>query len=205
LTPPDFATRDLREMLGLLILVAIAEQRGPEHPYAETIERRPATQLLHFLAQYLRFFTGKSSAAIFVPPFWHGPALCGHELQPNPLRIGAEFPFAPAPADILFATQWSAHLFGAILLEPCVSVFAEGFKIGHRNSPDSATIFFPSARNYKHFDLRPLGQALLNASVADARCHRPSGRLTGETASSNGPSLLLSNPRVNAFNEEQML
>src|SRR5580692_2885140 len=96
-------------MLALLILIAIAEQRRSEHPDPEAFERRPASELAHLLAQDLRLFPRESATAVLTRPFGHRPAPCGHSLEPQTLRIGSKFPFASAPANILFALRRSAH------------------------------------------------------------------------------------------------
>ncbi len=53
LAPADQARRDLRQVLLLLRLVAVFEQRRPQHPDAEARQRRTRAHLRHLGAQHL--------------------------------------------------------------------------------------------------------------------------------------------------------
>src|SRR5579885_2099818 len=131
LAPSNFAARDLGQMLALLLLVAVLQQRRPEHPDAEAVERRAAAERAHLLAQNLGFLVRKTTAAILPGPFGNGPTLRRHPLQPYALCLGLEDPFASAPAGVFLALGRLAHLGRAIRLEPCAGFLAKGFQIGH--------------------------------------------------------------------------
>src|ERR1700676_2422872 len=105
-------------MLFFLRLVAVFQQRGTEHPDAEAIEWRAASERRHFLAQNFRLVARESATAVLAWPLRHRPALGGHPLHPLALRIGLEGPASTAPAGIVFALAGSAHFRRAIRLQP---------------------------------------------------------------------------------------
>ena len=131
LAPADQARGDLRQMLLLLRLVAVLQQRRPEHPDAETRQRRAGADRRHFLAQHLVLGAIEPSAAIFLRPVRHGPALVAHPLEPDALRLGREFCVAPAPIGIVLRGHRTPHLRRAIGLQPGAGFTAECFQIGH--------------------------------------------------------------------------
>ena len=74
LAPANFAADDFRNVLLLLLLVAVLEQRRAEHRNAEGRERRSAFELRHLLTQHARLVLAQPAAAVLFRPFRHGPA-----------------------------------------------------------------------------------------------------------------------------------
>ena len=114
LAPADQAGGDLRQMLGLLFLGAVFQQRRPKHPDAEARQRRPRAHRRHFLAQHLGFGAVEAAAAVLLRPVRHGPALVAHPLEPHLLRFGGELGVAAAPEHIVVIGDRLAHLRRAI-------------------------------------------------------------------------------------------
>src|SRR5208282_3606402 len=135
LAPADFTARDFRQMLFLLRLVAVLQQRRTEHPDAEAVERRAASERGHFLAQDFRLVARKPAAAVLARPFGHRPALGRHALHPLLLRIGLEGDAAAAPAGVVLADRRFAHFGRAVGLQPRASFCSEGFEIAHSANP----------------------------------------------------------------------
>src|SRR4029453_18602537 len=71
------------------------------------------------------------SAAIFLGPVRHGPALVAHPLEPDALRLGREFGVAAAPEGIALRGHRPAHLRRTIGLQPGAGFTTEIFQIGH--------------------------------------------------------------------------
>src|ERR1700681_1529446 len=75
LAPANESGRDLRQMFFLLRLGAVLQQRRPEHGNAERGQRLPGADRRHLLAHDLGLLAIEASAAIFLRPMRHGPAL----------------------------------------------------------------------------------------------------------------------------------
>ena len=82
LAPAHFAFDDARDMLLLLLFVAVFEKRRAEHHHAHAADRVPCPDPHHFLAQHTRLFARQATAAIFLRPGRHAPALRAHRLAP---------------------------------------------------------------------------------------------------------------------------
>ena len=134
LAPADFAARDRRQEMLLLRFGAEMQQRGAEHPDAKARQWRPAFEPRHFLPEDFCFGARQSAAAIFLWPVGHGPALCGHDIQPLFLT-GLEGRIAAAPDGIALVDHRLAHLRRAVGLKPGGSLCAEGFQVRHHEIP----------------------------------------------------------------------
>src|SRR5262249_22327782 len=130
LAPADFAARDLGQVLELLRLVAVLEQRGAEHPDAKAVERRTATERAHFLAQHVGLVLGQATAAVFARPGGHRPPALGHAMEPGALRLGLKLEVAPTPAGVGLARGGAAHFGRAVGFEPRAGLAAEGVDVG---------------------------------------------------------------------------
>src|SRR5262249_53163409 len=117
LAPADLAARDRRQDAALLLLVAVLQQRGAEHPDAEALQCGPTFERRHLLAQDRRLGVRETAAAVVARPRRHRPAARGHALHPRALRVALELEALAAPADVALAGGL-AHLARAIGLEP---------------------------------------------------------------------------------------
>ncbi len=131
LAPPDLTARDWGQVIELLFLRAIFQQRGPEHRDAEAVERIARLDPRHLLAKHLRLRRRKPAAAIFGRPVGHGPAARAHPVHPRLLRRRQHRLVAPAPARVLLRPHRLAHLGRAILFQPSAGLGAEGVEVGH--------------------------------------------------------------------------
>ena len=131
LAPADQARGNLGQMLLLLRLVAVLQQRRAKHPDAEARQRGARAHRRHLLAQHLVLGGIQPSAAIFPWPIRHGPALVAHPLEPDALRLGREFGVAAAPEGIALRGHRPPHLRRAIGFQPGAGFTAEIFQIGH--------------------------------------------------------------------------
>ena len=131
LAPADQAGSDFRQMLLLLRLVAVFQQRRSEHPDAKTRQWRPRAHRRHLLAQHLVLGAIEPPAAIFLRPVRHGPALVAHPLEPDALRLGREFGITAAPIGVVLRGHRTPHLRRTIGLQPGAGFTAECFQIGH--------------------------------------------------------------------------
>ncbi len=131
LAPADQAGGDLRQMLLLLRLGAVFQQRRPEHPDPETRQRRTGTHRRHLRAQDLVLGGIESATAIFPRPIRHGPALVAHPLEPDALRLGGKFGVATAPEGVVVRGHRLAHFRRTVGLQPGTGLTAEFFQIGH--------------------------------------------------------------------------
>src|SRR6185437_6077261 len=104
----------LGQMLLLLRIRAVFQQRRPEHRDAERAQRLAGADRRHLLAYDLGLLAIEAAAAIFPGPVRHGPALVAHALKPDALRLGGEFGVAPAPKGIAFGGRRLAHLARAV-------------------------------------------------------------------------------------------
>ena len=122
LAPADLAARDLRQVLALLLLAAVLQQRRAEHPDAEALQRRAALERGHLLAQDRRLRVREAAAAVVARPGRHRPAALAHALHPRALRLALELEALAAPADVGFALHGLAHLGRAVGLQPGAGV-----------------------------------------------------------------------------------
>ena len=86
LAPADFAAADRRNMLLLLCLVAVFEQRRAEHHDAHAADRVVGTRLGEFLVDDLGLRLGEAAAAVFLRPGGGAPAARAHGFAPLGLR-----------------------------------------------------------------------------------------------------------------------
>ena len=137
LAPADQARGDLRQMLLLLRLGAVFQQRRPEHPDAERLDSGGRAPIAAISS---RSDLGCSARSRPPPPYSfgqsrHGPALVAHPLEPDALRLGREFGVAAAPEGVAFRGHGLAHFRRAIGLEPGAGFTAELIEIGHGAFP----------------------------------------------------------------------
>src|SRR4051812_16964583 len=117
-------------MLLLLGIVAVFQQRRPEHPDAEARKRGPRADSCHLRAQHLVLGGAQATAAVLLRPIGYGPALVAHALEPDALRLGREFCVASAPEHVGIGRCRLAHLRRAIGFQPSTRFAAECFEIG---------------------------------------------------------------------------
>ena len=82
LAPSNLASSNLRQMLALLLLGAVLQQRRSEHRDAEAVQRRAAAERAHFLAQNFGLVAREAAAAVLTRPLRHRPTLFRHALEP---------------------------------------------------------------------------------------------------------------------------
>src|SRR5229473_8009381 len=118
-------------MFLLLRVGAVVQQCGPEHGNAERDKRLARAERRHLLADDFCLFRIEASAAIFLRPMWHGPALVAHPLEPDALRLGGEFRVATAPEGIFVRGHRAPHLRRTIGFQPGAGFTAKIFQVGH--------------------------------------------------------------------------
>src|SRR5229473_1883198 len=118
-------------MFLLLRVGAVVQQCGPEHGNAERDQRLARADCRHLLAHDFGLFRIEASAAIFLWPMRHGPALVAHPLEPDTLRLGGEFRVAAAPEGIFVRGHRPPHLRRTIGLQPGAGFTAKIFQVGH--------------------------------------------------------------------------
>src|SRR5690606_8404642 len=125
LAPADLAADDLRQVLALLLLGAVFQQRGPEHPDTEGIQRAAAAEGAHLGGEDARFRRGQPAAAVLARPGGGRPATLGHALEPEALRLGLERPLPAAPAAVGVVLDGLSHLGRTVGFEPCARLAPE--------------------------------------------------------------------------------
>jgi len=131
LAPADFAARNSGQMLRLLFMCAVGQQRGAKHRDAEIVQRLACIDSLSLIIENLGLFGGKSRSSIFLGPAGYRIALGQSALEPYFLRLGLELPLAPAPALVFGGNIPIAHFFRAIFLQPCPDLSAKFCQFAH--------------------------------------------------------------------------
>ncbi len=140
LTPADLAAHDGRQEALFLFLGAEGQQGRPQHPDAETVERRMGLDAAQLGGQHLGLFAAQPAAAVFARPFWRGPAAFGHALQPDLVRRGRIDGVAPAPDHIRLKRRRAATFRRAVRLQPGARLRAERLQIGHGRPPSRSCL-----------------------------------------------------------------
>ncbi|PAV68232.1 hypothetical protein WR25_00225 [Diploscapter pachys] len=83
LTPAHLAARDGGDMLLLLGLGAIFEERRAEHHHAHAADRIPSTDPRHFLLQHAGLGPAEATTTILRGPSGDAPPLLAHRLRPG--------------------------------------------------------------------------------------------------------------------------
>ncbi len=131
LAPADFAARDLRQEMLLLLLGAELQQRRAEHGDAEAGQRRARAEPRHLFLQDLRLRGRKPAATIVLRPMRDGPAFLAHPLHPLTLSVALEGRIAAAPAGVRLRPHRLAHLRRAIRLQPRARFRTESLDFSH--------------------------------------------------------------------------
>src|SRR6266852_1382731 len=155
-------------MFLLLRVGAVVQQCGPEHGNAERDQRLARADCRHLLAHDFGLFRIEASAAIFLRPMWHGPALVAHPLEPDALRLGGEFRVAAAPERIFVRGHRPPHLRRTIGLEPGAGFAAKTFQIGHGRFHQGSGPDRPAEKHHCWIDLSPR-MVEFNMSLAHAK------------------------------------
>src|SRR3546814_14358020 len=98
--------------MNLLLFGAEFEQRGPQHPDAEALERRAGIDSRHFLLEHLGLFGRQARAAIGLGPVGLGIALLHAAPEPLFLRVILDIDLEPTSADIVLFSAWSPPIGG---------------------------------------------------------------------------------------------
>src|SRR5579862_7372825 len=112
-------------MLAFLRLASVLQERGPEHPQTQALQRGAAPEAAHLLAEDARLLGGQAGAAVLAWPGGRRIAALRHAIEPG-ARVGIDRRgLRSAPDAIVSLGRRRAHGRRTVLLEPAASYGAE--------------------------------------------------------------------------------